>query len=100
MMTPKLTKNALTILKKRYLKKDLQGKIIETPDQMLLRVARQIAKADRIYNPKTLIHKTEKTFYEMMAQLEFLPNSPTLMNAGKKEGQLAACFVIPVEDSL
>ncbi|MBI5192481.1 MAG: adenosylcobalamin-dependent ribonucleoside-diphosphate reductase [Nitrospirae bacterium] len=99
-MVSKLSKNALTILKRRYLRKNLQCKIVETPDGMFRRVAGHIAAADKIYNPKYPVHKTEKVFYNMMANLEFLPNSPTLMNAGKRSGQLAACFVIPVEDSL
>lgn len=99
-MTSKLSQNALTVLKRRYLRKNLQCKIVETPDGMFRRVARHIAGADKIYNPKYPVHKTEKVFYNFMADLEFLPNSPTLMNAGRRSGQLAACFVIPVEDSL
>lgn len=99
-MTSKLSQNALTVLKRRYLRKNLQCKIVETPDGMFRRVARHIAGADKIYNPKYPVHKTEKVFYNFMANLEFLPNSPTLMNAGRRSGQLAACFVIPVEDSL
>lgn len=67
---------------------------------MFQRVARHVAQADKIYRPKGTLQKTEAMFYDMMARLEFLPNSPTLMNAGKELGQLAACFVIPVEDSL
>jgi len=95
---PKLTVNSLEVLRKRYLLRDETGRIIETPAQMFLRVARAIAKVDKNYgeNPK----ESEKTFYEMMAKLEFLPNSPTLFNAGTKLGQLSACFVLPVEDSL
>ena len=94
----KLTVNSLEVLRKRYLLRDETGRIIETPAQMFLRVARAIAKVDKNYggNPK----ESEKTFYEMMAKLEFLPNSPTLFNAGTKLGQLSACFVLPVEDSL
>lgn len=99
-MTSKLSQNALTVLKRRYLRKNLQCKIVETPDGMFRRVARHIAGADKIYNPQYPVHKTEKVFYNFMANLEFLPNSPTLMNAGRRSGQLAACFVIPVEDSL
>ena len=86
----KFSRNALTVLKKRYLLRDNKGKIIETPDHLLHRVAHAIAK-----------NKTEKKqFYEVMSNLEFLPNSPTLMNAGTSIGQLSACFVIPVPDSL
>lgn len=99
-MTSRLSQNALTVLKRRYLRKNLQCKIVETPDGMFRRAARHIAGADKIYNPTYPVHKTEKVFYNFMANLEFLPNSPTLMNAGRRSGQLAACFVIPVEDSL
>jgi len=95
---PKLTVNALEVLRKRYLLRDETGRIIETPAHTFMRVARVLAKVDGKYgeNPK----KSEKIFYEMMARSEFLPNSPTLFNAGTKLGQLSACFVLPVEDSL
>lgn len=100
MIIPRLTKNAIKVLERRYLKKNLQGKVIETPAEMFHRVAHHIAQADKAYKAKGAIRKTEAIFYDMMARLEFLPNSPTLMNAGRELGQLAACFVIPVEDSL
>jgi len=95
---PKLTVNALEVLNRRYLLKDETERIVETPNQMFMRVARAIAKVDKEYgdNPE----ESEKTFYEMMARLEFIPNSPTLFNAGTDLGQLSACFVLPVEDSL
>ncbi|MFH1721527.1 MAG: vitamin B12-dependent ribonucleotide reductase [Candidatus Altiarchaeota archaeon] len=95
-----LSSNALKVLEKRYLKKDEEGNLVETPEQMFLRVAKNIAKADRKYDKKANVKKTENEFYEMMAFLDFLPNSPTLMNAGDKIQQLSACFVLPVEDSM
>ena len=94
----KLTLNAIRVLKHRYLLKDEHGNIIETPSQMFWRVAKAIASADRRYGGDP--DRTAKTFYEVMKNLEFLPNSPTLMNAGTPMGQLSACFVIPVEDSI
>ncbi|MBI2208448.1 adenosylcobalamin-dependent ribonucleoside-diphosphate reductase [Candidatus Woesearchaeota archaeon] len=130
----KLSNNALQILEKRYLKKDKEGKVIEKPEDLFLRVANNIALADAKYllkeeienlqqkenkeyhelakektfqnltnknsKIKNKIKKTEKEFYDMMARLDFLPNSPTLFNAGRKLQQLAACFVLPVEDDL
>ena len=95
-----LTQNALTVLEKRYLKKDSQGQITETPEEMFRRVAKHIALAELIYDEKTDIAGWEEKFYRLMTSLEFLPNSPTLMNAGRELGQLSACFVIPVDDSM
>lgn len=95
-----LTEQALMILEKRYLKKDENGKVIETPEEMFERVAETIAKVDLKYDSKADIQEIKDVFFEMMASLEFLPNSPTLMNAGRPLGQLSACFVIPIEDSL
>ncbi len=95
---PKLTVNAMEVLKARYLQRDEQEKIVETPTELFSRVAKAIAQIDANYNQDPA--KAEKTFYEMTAKLEFLPNTPTLFNAGTALGQLAACFVLPVEDSL
>jgi ribonucleoside-diphosphate reductase alpha chain len=96
----KLGVNAVKVLKNRYLLRDEAGKIVETPSEMFHRVAKAVAKADLIYNKDSDIKRTEKVFYQVMANLEFLPNSPTLMNAGTSLGQLSACFVLPVEDSI
>src|SRR5512134_2801900 len=95
-----LTANALTVLARRYLKKDEQGRVVESPEEMFRRVANNIAQADHHYNGHTDIGATEEEFYRFLSSLEFLPNSPTLMNAGRPLQQLAACFVLPVEDSL
>ncbi|HID18702.1 TPA: ribonucleoside-diphosphate reductase, adenosylcobalamin-dependent, partial [Candidatus Bathyarchaeota archaeon] len=94
----KLSVNALSVLKRRYLLKDTYGNVIETPSQMFRRVARAIAQADKLYGKDP--SKAEERFHRLMKSLEFLPNSPTLMNAGTEMGQLSACFVLPVEDSI
>ena len=96
----KLSLNAVKVLAARYLRKDENRKIIETPGQMFRRVAKAIAKVDRKYDKRADVKKVQEEFYEMMAKLEFLPNSPTLMNAGTEIGQLSACFVLGVEDSM
>ncbi|WDP84720.1 MAG: vitamin B12-dependent ribonucleotide reductase [Desulfobacter sp.] len=95
-----LTKNAKTVLERRYLKKDAAGKVCESPEHMFRRVATHIAEAEKNYDSKTDIKTIEDQFYSLMAEFKFLPNSPTLMNAGRSLGQLAACFVLPVEDSI
>ncbi len=95
-----LTDNAKNVLKRRYLKKDLKGNAVETPGKMFKRVAHHIAKAEINYGNEADVKKMENIFYNMMTDLKFLPNSPTLMNAGRRLGQLAACFVLPVEDTM
>ncbi len=94
------SENAMKVLEKRYLKKDEHGKVIETPIHLFKRVAHCIASADALYDPTANTSKTEEIFLSMMTKLEFLPNSPTLMNADRELGQLSACFVLPVEDSM
>jgi len=97
-LEPKLTVNALEVLNRRYLLKDVTEKIVETPADLFTRVAEAVAKVDAKYGSKP--KESEKIFYDMMTRLEFIPNSPTLFNAGTELGQLSACFVLPVEDSL
>ncbi len=95
-----LTPNALAVLRHRYLRRDEQGHIVETPDEMFRRVAEVVAQPDRAYGASdSEVDAIAQRFYRRMKALEFLPNSPTLMNAGRELGQLAACFVVPVGDS-
>ncbi len=97
-----VTENARTVLERRYLKKDPSGKRMETPEEMLARVSYNIAMAEGSYYgalPEVVLHWAER-FYAMMNRLDFMPNSPTLMNAGRELQQLSACFVLPVDDSM
>ena len=97
---PQFSNNAVTVLERRYLKKNEAGEVVEEPQDMLWRVAWTIAAGEKPFAPGADIKKLAVEFYEMMAKLEFLPNSPTLMNAGRELGQLSACFVLPIEDSM
>lgn len=96
----KLSDNARLVLERRYLRKDSDGKVQETPEEMFRRVARHIAIAERNYNNEDAVEEMEEKFFRLMTDFDFLPNSPTLMNAGLSLGQLAACFVLPVDDSM
>jgi ribonucleoside-diphosphate reductase alpha chain len=98
---PKLSENALRVLQKRYLKKDDKGRVIETPKELFARVAWNLAQAERNYGAtEPQVEETARKFFRIISSLEFLPNSPTLMNAGLELQLLSACFVIPVDDSL
>lgn len=92
--------NTMEVLKKRYLLKDDNQNVIETPDELFRRVASYIARVEKAFNSKVPYPEAEEKFYSMMQSLEFMPNSPTLMNAGTSLGQLSACFVLPVKDSM
>jgi ribonucleoside-diphosphate reductase alpha chain len=102
MMTsyPDLSDNALVILERRYLLRNEQGKVIETPDMMFERVSKNVASANDLYKDGRDSENEAREYFDLMRGLEFLPNSPTLMNAGTSLQQLAACFVLPVEDSI
>jgi ribonucleoside-diphosphate reductase alpha chain len=97
----KFSNNALQVLERRYLLKDENGGLIETPKQMVRRIAHNVAQGELNYGAsETRVREVEEQFYDMIANLDFLPNTPTIMNAGTKIQQLSACFVLPVEDSM
>ncbi|MDD3480602.1 MAG: vitamin B12-dependent ribonucleotide reductase [Patescibacteria group bacterium] len=96
----KISDAAREVLERRYLVKDENGKIIEKPEDLFRRVADNVAEAEKEYPEGPGVQKAAKQFYEIMTNLDFLPNSPTLMNAGMPLGQLSACFVLPVEDHM
>ena len=95
-----ISDNARAVLERRYLIRDEHGNAVETVDELFHRVADAVASADANFDPKADVAATAQAFYHMMTELEFLPNSPTLMNAGRPLGQLSACFVLPVADSM
>ncbi|HEY4719529.1 MAG TPA: adenosylcobalamin-dependent ribonucleoside-diphosphate reductase [Candidatus Methylomirabilis sp.] len=100
MTVPNLTKNARRVLEARYLIRDAERRIVETPEELFERVARAIAHAELLLGNARQRAYWEEQFYRVLASLDFLPNSPTLMNAGTPLGQLSACFVLPVEDTM
>ena len=99
--TPNFTENSLIVLQRRYQSKDREGQLVEGPEEMFRRVARNLAQADRNYGATDKeVEDTEEEFFRIMRRLDYVPNSPTLMNAGRDLQQLSACFVLPVGDSL
>ena len=98
---PELSANALTVLEERYLSRDDSGQVVETPAELFWRVANTVAAAEKTWGADDdECRRIEDDFYRLMASGEFLPNSPTLMNAGRRLGMLSACFVLPLEDSI
>ena len=100
-VTPEFTENSKVVMDRRYLSRDRQGRVLEDPEGMFRRVAHNLSQADLNYGAtEEQRQATEEEFYQLMRRLDALPNSPTLMNAGRELQQLSACFVLPVEDSL
>ncbi len=100
MSAEKLTENAKKILKERYLKRDEEGNVVETPEDMFKRVASAVAKVNEDYDDDRTAEEEEKEFFDALSNLDFIPNSPTLMNAGLELGQLSACFVLSPQDNM
>jgi ribonucleoside-diphosphate reductase alpha chain len=99
--TLSLASNALKVLEKRYLKRNEEGMVVEGPEELFRRIAKTIASADRFHGKSdSEVSLLEEEFYTMIASLDFLPNSPTIMNSGRRLGQLSACFVLPIDDSM
>jgi ribonucleoside-diphosphate reductase alpha chain len=98
--TLQLSDNALRVLNRRYLKRDTEGNVVEKAEDMFRRVAQNISQADLKYDPDADVIALEQEFYDLMTSMEFLPNSPTMMNAGRELQQLSACFVLPIGDSM
>jgi Ribonucleotide reductase, all-alpha domain len=99
-MTPQLPDNALTVLQARYLNRDHSGQILESPEDLCRRVSHMIAQAEGRFGPDRAVVRWQEAFFQALTQLDFVPNSPTRMNAGTSLGQLSAYFVLPVEDSM
>lgn len=99
-MKPQLSENALRVLEKRYLRKDIDGNVTETPEELFQRVSGNVSSAERLYGKAEKCAQWGAEYNRMMTSLDFLPNSPTLMNAGAELQQLSACFVLPIEDSM
>jgi ribonucleoside-diphosphate reductase alpha chain len=100
MGTLKLTENALKVLQARYLRRDREGRIVETAGQLFKAVSVTVAYAEQLFGQRHQAVRWEDKYHKLLTSLDFLPNTPTLMNAGKPLGQLSACFVLPVEDSM
>jgi ribonucleoside-diphosphate reductase alpha chain len=96
----RLSPSALRVLQARYLQRDAAGNVVETPEALFRRVAHAIAQAETIFGDTRAAERWQETFEDVMTAGDFLPNSPVLMNAGTPLGQLAACFVLPVQDSM
>ena len=98
--TPKVSANALRVLEARYLRRDEQRRIVQTPEQLFARVAEAVAAGECLMDNSGELSDWQDQFSRMLAALEFLPNSPTLMNAGTPLGQFSACFMLPVPDTM